>query len=217
MIVITSYFLTPYILDLPKLIKGEFEYVTGYPYEVNKYQKSLYESYSINGKRINFLFISDIEEYKHYKIGYLPNTSRGIKLIDFNKKDSSENKEVGFPYKSIFFYILFFILFFIVIVILTVLSPYLKLKLLLVSCILFYSTNTYLYFKYSINTGAWFSWSNKPLVYLILGVVSLVMLLLVELFGNRFDRNNNPNTLFIQIVGLVKLISVIYIFTKIKF
>lgn len=178
---ITIYFSRDYLLDFPKLIKGDFQYVTGYVDMIKKERKQSNEYVYIEGKKLNFCFTSGVETGKKYKIGYLPNTSRAIYGEVIDSDAGIKNTKIKFPHKGVLLYILGIGS----IILIILLSPYLKFKLLIIVSAFFYPINILLYIKEGLTSGAWFSFSNVGLLFLTIGVGSIIFLRIMYLVERK--------------------------------
>lgn len=201
-ILIMTYCALPYILDLPKLVTRNFNYVTGYVDDVRTEKKDINEYVYVEGKKIKFFFSANIEKYNTYKIAYLPHTSRAIYGVKLEGNTLKVEKKIGFPFKQLFFFIFGLS----VLVLLAFLSPYLRFKLLILACIIYYPTNLYLYINYGISSGIWFSLSNQGLSSILIGV-AILLVLGVCYFIERLKDYDTPVTLFIiQVFSILKIL-----------
>lgn len=205
---VTIYFLKPYFLDFPKLIKGDFYYVTGYVDNVKTEKKDFQQYIYIEGKKLKFFFSSGVEVGKRYKIGYLPNTSRAIygKLLDNNQL--SNGTTIKFPYKDI----ALFIGILGAIVLLIGLSSYLRFKLLIIASVVFYPINILLYVKEGLKLGLWFSFRNTGLLFLTFGAGITIFVLLIYLVERKRDWETPQTLIATQFMSVAKIFSLIETF-----
>lgn len=204
-LIITIYFLKPYFLDIPRLVKGDFKRITSTAYKVTSKSKDPYEYITMGGANIKFFFSSGIEEYNEYEVGYLPNTSRGIYAIKLDDNNISQESKIDFPFKEI----AIFILFAGILILLDVMSPYLKFKLFALSCIIFYPTFIYSFIKHGLKYGIWISRSNQ--IFVTLCVVSPLSLSIGFLY--LYEKYRNSKTmLYVQICAILNFLMVIALF-----
>ncbi|ADL52695.1 hypothetical protein Clocel_3004 [Clostridium cellulovorans 743B] len=206
-ILITMYMTVPYLLDVPKLITGNFNYVTGQVTKVSTKKKDFNEYVYIGGKEVRFFFSANVEKNSRYKIGYLPNTSRAIYGEKLDNYTSKVEDKIGFPIKKI----LFFIGFFVALGIIAFVAHYIVFKLLILSSAIFYPFNIYLYIKSGLAYGDWFSKNNEPLGNIILFGVVLMIFWGLYFVEKRKDQDNEaPLTLvFIQVIAILQIVLVL--------
>lgn len=202
-ILITIYMTVPYLLDVPKLITGNFNYVTGQVTKVSTKKKDFNEYVYISGKEVRFFFSANVEKNSRYKIGYLPNTSRAIYGEKLDNYTSKVEEKIGFPIGKI----LFFIGCFVALGIIAFVARYIGFKLLILSCAIYYPVNIYRYINSGLAYGNWFFKNNKPLDCIVLGVVLLLTFLGFYFVEKRKDENNEaPLTLvFIQVMAILQI------------
>lgn len=205
----TLYFLKPYFLDIPKLIRGDLYYVSGTVYDIRRERRDPSEYVYIGGKKLRFFFSSNVERNGAYKIGYLPNTSRAIYCVALDNNDESKSAAIGFPFKDILIFLLIIAAF----ILLVVLTPFLRLKLFVFASAVYYPMCIYLYFKFGIMNKVWFSFNNDGLVWLVLGLVCLLTLSIMYL-SEKYRHGEIVLTLiFAQVFAILKIIMAIILFT----
>ena len=197
-ILITIYFTKPYLYDLPKLITGNFSYATGYVTDTKIEGKDLNEYVYIDGKELKFIFSANVEEYSRYRIGYLPNTSRAIYGVKLDESTSKIEKKIGFPFAKT----LFFICMIAALVVLGLFSSYLRFKLLILACLIYFPTTIYIYIKQGLNFENWFSISNQGLLFILAGIAMLLIMGIIY-FIERCKKYETPLAFFvIQILSI---------------
>ncbi len=201
-ILIIAYFALPYLLDIPKLITGNFNYVTGYVYDVRTESKDPNEYVYIEGKKLKFFFGANVEMNKIYTIGYLPHTSRAIYGLKLDGSTLKVEKKIAFPIKKLLFFIGIMATF----VLLWILSPYIRFKLLIIACIIYYPINLYLYINYGISSGIWFSLSNQGLLFLLIGAAVLLLLGIFYFIEQPRDYETPFTLFFIQLFSILKIL-----------
>ncbi|WP_156826012.1 hypothetical protein [Paenibacillus terrigena] len=72
----------PFLKDSFRLVTGQYIVVEGYVQDLNHKSKDLNEYVVLSGVKISFLFDSQLEIGKKYRIKYLPNTQTGINSIE---------------------------------------------------------------------------------------------------------------------------------------
>lgn len=207
---ITIGVLEPYFLDTPKLIKGDFCYITGNVSRVKDVRKDIHDYVYIENKQLSFSFISDVEEGKKYKIGYLPNTSRAIYVEMLKNNASSNGIKIKFPYK----YIMLFIGFIGIWILLVGLAPYLKFKLIIIAGVFFYPANILLYVKEGLESGIWFSFHNHGLLLLILGILLTVGLWISYIIEKKKNPEIMGTLIGAQIMGASEMVALIETFQR---
>ena len=208
--IITLYLLVPYVLDLPNLILGKFSYTFGPVYQIRRERKSFYEYANIGGQEVKFVFSSNVDTDKSYKIGYLPHTKRAMFGEVLSSNNIENHKKIKFPLVEIISFLgiiaaLIFLIF---------ISPYVKMKLLGISSLIFYPFILYLYFKNGFNYGTCFSLVNKELSTLLLGLTGLLTLLLVYLIERHKNEDYFLTFLYAQIIASLQIIAVIFYLTN---
>lgn len=178
---ITIYFTKSYFLDIPQLVTGKLNYVSGRVQEIGRYSKDPTEYvYLTTGDEVDFFFSSGVTVNNFYKIGYLAHTRRAIYCEHFSI-NSSNNKAVGFPFKDI----LGFLAILGAIVFLIFISPYVKLKLFIPANIISIPTLIYYFIKYGVHNGIWFSVKNEGFFGLVICLVSILLIILMYFIENR--------------------------------
>ena len=181
----------PKLLDIPHLITGKLNYVTEQVVEIKRYSKDPTEYvYLSTGERIEFFFTSDLNEGDYYKIGYLPNTHKGVycEKIDLGGNTEDVERVIGFPFKDILGFLAIIAVFFFLILI----SPYIKMKLFIPTSIIAIPTFAYLFIKNGVQNGIWFSAENDGLLGLIIVLISSLIVFFLYLIERRhsdgFDK-----------------------------
>ncbi|MDP4144056.1 MAG: hypothetical protein Q8936_06160 [Bacillota bacterium] len=188
---ITVYLIKPYILDVPQLITGKLNYVTGEVQDIRTVSKDPTEYvYICGGYEVEFFFSSGVSKYKDYKIGYLTHTKRAIYCEQIDESNGYR-KAVGFPFKDI----LVFLTVIGGIIFIAVISQYVRFKLFIPVNIISFLVFTYYFIKFGIDYGIWFSADNKGLVGLIMGLVGL-FITLFSYFIERLRYRDNLVTFF---------------------
>lgn len=208
-IFIIVFVVLPYILDSAKLITGNYNHVTGYIYNITHDRRSPYDHVYIEGKKINFFFTSDMEKNNKYRIGYLPYTSRGISGVKIEGIVEKTEKKIGFPFKQLLLFILLLSGFFATMVLLIFLTPFLRYKLLILSSIIYYPTNLYLYVKSGLSSGIWFSLSNKGLTLILISLFFLIILVISHFLEKLKDDDAFWTLYFIQFFSIIQIIIVV--------
>jgi hypothetical protein len=102
---ITIYFIRPFLLDVPQLITGKLNYITGEVQDIRHFSKDpIQYVYLSGGEEVEFFFSSGVSEYKYYKIGYLTHTKRAI-YCEQIEEGSGYRKVINFPFKDILVYL----------------------------------------------------------------------------------------------------------------
>ena len=207
----TIYLMRGYFLDVPLLITGKLEYITGTAYNIRSGNKEFYEYVDIAGKgEVKFFFDSGVTRNRKYKIGYLYHTSRAIYCAEVTNNVVKQIKAVGFPFKKILFVSVFVVGFYL----LMFRSLYIRWKLFIPACILFYPSYLYVFVKYGLSHGYWFSRQNEAFVILIMAFLySLLSLIVLWLEKLRHDKADIM-MVFVQIAAIGKIVMVIRIFIK---
>lgn len=206
----TLYLLVPYILDLPNLVLGKFSYTFGPVYEIRRERKSFYEYANIGGKEVKFVFSANVDTNQSYKIGYLPHTKRAMFGEVLSSNNIENHKKIKFPLVEI----ISFLGIIAAIIFLIFISPYVKMKLLGVSSLIFYPFILYLYFKNGFNYGTWFSLVNKELLTLLLGLTGLLTLLLVYFIERHKNEDYFLTFLYAQVIAVLQIITVVFYLTN---
>lgn len=184
---ITIYFLKPNLLDIPQLITGKLNYVTGAVVEIKHYSKDPTDYVLLsNGEEVKFFFSSGVNNYDFYKIGYLTHTHKAIycEKIVLGSNNKKAGKVIGFPVKDILLFLailgaIFFLAF---------ISPFIKLKLFIPTNIIAIPTFAYYFTKYGMQNGIWFSVKNEGIVGLIMCIIFLIIIFFMNLLEKRkFD------------------------------
>ncbi|WPC41192.1 hypothetical protein [Clostridium sp. JS66] len=202
---ITIWLVKPYVLDIPQLITGKFNYVTAEVEDIRHFNKDPMEYvYLSNGKRVDFFFSSGVSRYKKYKIGYLTHTNRGIYCEEIDESNSHRTV-IGFPFKDILGYlaalgVIFFLIF---------ISPYVKLILFIPVNIISVPVFIYYFIKYRIDNGIWFSSENRGFVFLMFALV----IILTTLFGYFIEKAKSDDChviyVFAQVFSICELVFLI--------
>lgn len=169
----------PYVKDLPMLITGKLTYVTGQVTNIESYSKDPCQYVYLGEQEIVFFFDSGAKIDSNYNIGYLPNTNSGIYIAQLDNSTGINEKELEFPFKSIFQCICIIIILLLGMALLCYIGYKFKFKLLFLSCAIFYPTSIYLLIRYGIASWIWFSVKNQAFLALIIGLSSLLFLLLL--------------------------------------
>ena len=74
----------PILKDSYRLVTRQYIVIEGYVQNLSHKSKDFNEYVELNGVEISFLFDSQLEIGKKYRIHYLPNTQIGINSIDIN-------------------------------------------------------------------------------------------------------------------------------------
>jgi hypothetical protein len=210
-VLIFVFLILSYLKDLPGLITGNLIYITGEVTDIQTRSKDPSQYVFIEGKEVEFFFDSGAEIYKNYKIGYLPNTSRGIYIVQLGSNSTANERKLGFPFKSIFQYIGITIAFFSAMALLYYAGYKLRYKLLFLSCVIFYPTGIYFLIKYGLASWIWFSVNNQAFVALITGFISLIILRLLILLI-RYTLKEEDDILFVaQIIAAGHIFGAIYL------
>lgn len=181
---ITIYLLKPNLLDIPQLITGNFNYVTGEVVKIKHYSKDPTEYvYLSTGEEVEFFFSSGVNKYDSYKIGYLTHTHKAIycEKIGLGSNNEKAGKVIGFPFKDILLFLailgaLFFLVF---------ISPFIKLKVFIPTNIIAIPAFAYYFTKYGIESGIWFSIKNKGAFGLTIAIISSLMIFFIYLLEKR--------------------------------
>lgn len=177
----TVYLLKPYLLDVPQLITGKLNYVTGIVLDIRTVSKDPTDYvYLSSGDEVKFFFSSGVSRYKDYKIGYLTHTKRAIYCEQIDESNGNR-KAMGFPLKDILLYLcilgaIFFLIF---------ISAYVKFRLYIPVNIISIPIFIYFSIKYGIKQGIWFSIKNEGFFDLILSSAVLLMTLLIYFIEKR--------------------------------
>lgn len=181
---ITIYFLKPNFLDIPQLITGKLNYVTGEVVEIKHYSKDPTDYvYLSTGEEVEFFFSSGVSKYDFYKIGYLTHTHKAIycEKIVLGSNNEKAGKVIGFPFKDILLFLailgaIFFLAF---------ISQFIKLKVFIPTNIIAIPTFAYYFTKYGMQNGIWFSFKNEGISGLIIGIIFSLMIFFIYLLEKR--------------------------------
>ncbi len=181
---ITIYFLKPNFLDIPQLITGKLNYVTGEVVEIKHYSKDPTDYvYLSTGEEVEFFFSSGVSKYDFYKIGYLTHTHKAIycEKIVLGSNNEKAGKVIGFPFKDILLFLailgaIFFLAF---------ISPFIKFKVFIPTNIIAIPTFAYYFTKYGMQNGIWFSFKNEGLSGLIIGIIFSLMIFFIYLLEKQ--------------------------------
>ncbi len=181
---ITIYFLKPNFLDIPQLITGKLNYVTGEVVEIKHYSKDPTDYvYLSTGEEVEFFFSSGVSKYDFYKIGYLTHTHKAIycEKIVLGSNNEKAGKVIGFPFKDILLFLailgaIFFLAF---------ISQFIKLKVFIPTNIIAIPTFAYYFTKYGMQNGIWFSFKNEGIFGLIIGIIFSLMIFFIYLLEKR--------------------------------
>ncbi|MDU1411520.1 MAG: hypothetical protein E6929_01790 [Clostridium sp.] len=198
-------FVLPYILDSAKLITGNYKYVNGYVSSITRKTRNPHEYICIDGKKIDFFGTANVEKHNRYKIAYLPYTSRGMGGVKIENSVAATDKKIGFPFESL----LFVVGFFAAMALLFFLTPFLRYKLLILSCIIYYPANLYLYVKSGLSSGIWFSLSNKGLTLILISLFFLIILGISHFLEKLKDDDAFWTLYFIQFFSIMQIIIVV--------
>lgn len=209
---ITIYLLKPNFLDIPQLITGKLNYVTGEVLAIKNYSKDPTEYvYMSTGEGVKFFFSSGLSKYDFCKIGYLPHTHRAIycEKIVLGSNNEKEEKVIGFPFKDIllFFAVIGTILF------LMFISPFIKLKVFIPTNIIAIPTFAYYFIKYGMQNGIWFSVKNECIFGLIMSIIYSLIIFFIYLLEKRKFDDFYKTYFFAQLFSvceLALLISVVF-------
>lgn len=94
-LIYTSLF--PRILDVPRLVTGNFVYAEGYAVVYHGGGKTPWDHVYIGDHHARFFLESGIESVSECKMGYLPHSKRGIYLEKSNNNIPLEERKVRFP------------------------------------------------------------------------------------------------------------------------
>ncbi|URZ17743.1 hypothetical protein [Clostridium felsineum] len=205
---ITIYFLKPNFLDIPQLITGKLNYVTGEVAEIKHYSKDpTYYVYLSTGEEIEFFFSCGVSQYDFCKIGYLTHTHKAIycEKIVVGSNNKKEGKVVGFPFKDILLFIAimgaaFFLAF---------ISPFIKLKLFIPTNIIAIPIFAYYFIKYGMENGIWFSIENESIFGLIMGIMGSLMIFSIYLLEKRKFDDFYRTYLCAQMCSILELVMLI--------
>lgn len=200
------HFTVPYLKDLPKLITGKLIYSVEYVYNVRRPSKSSTEYIEVEGKTLEFFMTSGIKTHQYYKVGYLPNTNRGIYLGELGYDPNAQETKVGFPVEDIFIYVLLIAGAFL----LAIVAPFFRWRFLILSCILSYPVNIYLLFDKGIKSWLWVTKYNDAFSTLALQVLGLLFLFIFNFIEKRKDEEIIGTLFFAQIVAVGNMGSFIY-------
>jgi len=176
---ITIYFLKPNFLDIPQLITGKLNYVTGEVVEIKHYSKDPTDYvYLSTGEEVEFFFSSGVSKYDFYKIGYLTHTHKAIycEKIVLGSNNEKAGKVIGFPFKDILLFLAILGAF---------ISQFIKLKVFIPTNIIAIPTFAYYFIKYGIQNGIWFSFKNEGIFGLIIGIIFSLMIFFIYLLEKR--------------------------------
>lgn len=187
---IIIYLIRPYILDIPQLITGKLNYVTGFVIEEKHESKGPNEYVFLStGDQVKFFFSSGVSVGKEYKIGYLTHTSKALYCAELNTSDE-EFKELGFPLKDIALFSGIMAVF----LLLAFIGPYIKWRVFVPANIICLPTFLFFFVKYRIDNGIWFAKENWGAFGLISGIIFLLLGLLFRYLEKR--RPGEENTIF---------------------
>ncbi|QAT39859.1 hypothetical protein [Clostridium sp. JN-9] len=198
---ITIYFIKPYFLDIPQLVTGKLNYVTGKVQETKHYSKDPIEYVFLStGEEVEFFFSSGVSKNNFYKIGYLTHTKRAIYCGQFSIT-SSNNKVVGFPFKDILGFLailgaIFFLIF---------ISPYVKWKLFIPVNIISIPTFIYYFIKYRVDNGIWFSVKNNGFLGLMFCLVFILLTFFMHFIEKRRSDDFYRTYVFAQLFSICEL------------
>lgn len=164
--------LIPRIQDVPSLVKGNLNRISGYAIIGKKASKDFYDHIYIEGTRVDFFLDAGVKSGEKCTIYYLPKSRRGISIEKDSIGLSEKQRKVGVPWGPILsiLYILVIILFI-----------NLAFWFLIIGSMIFYPLNLYLYIYYGRLNGAWSAHNNDALANIIGGIGFLAMLLIIFL------------------------------------
>ncbi|SHH92320.1 hypothetical protein [Clostridium grantii] len=199
------YFAIPYVKDIPQLVTGNIEYTKWRVYSVEKRDKDLYHRINVNGREIKFFFEGNLIEGKNYKIGYLTNSKRGIYLELLDDDMKTPIKKIGFPFKSILFYIAFFICLIGMLILSYKIGEVYRYKIFLIVSLLFYPISIAYFVYYGFNTGELISPNNVGFAALIAGGVCLLFFIPSKMLvtWNRWDEEGL--LIFAQFIAVLEI------------
>lgn len=198
---VTICFLKPYFLDVPQLITGRLNYVTGEVQDIRHFSKDPTEYVFLSsGEEVEFFFSSGVSKYKDYKIGYLTHTKRAIYCEQIDES-SGYRKAIDFPFKDILGYlailgVVFFLMF---------ISPYVKLKLYIPVNIISIPIFIYYFIKYGLDNGIWFSVKNEGFLGLMFCLAFILITLLMYFIEKWKSDDFYKIYLFAQFYSICEL------------
>lgn len=201
---ITIYLLKPNFLDIPQLITGKLNYVTGKVVEIKHYSKDPTDYvYLSTGEEVKFFFSSGVSKDDFYKIGYLTHTHKAIycEKIVLGSNNEKEEKVIGFPFKDV-------LLFFAVIggmALLAFISPYIRFKVFIPTNIIAIPTFAYYFMKCGMQNGIWFSVKNEGIFGLIMGIIFSLMIFFMYLLEKRKSDDFDTIYFFAQLFSICEL------------
>ncbi len=201
---ITIYFLKPNFLDIPQLITGKLNYVTGEVVEIKHYGKDPTDYvYLSTGEEVEFFFSSGVSKYEFYKIGYLTHTHKAIycEKIVLGSNNEKAEKVIGFPFKDILLFLailgaIFFLAF---------ISPFIKLKVFIPTNIIAIPTFAYYFTKYGMQNSIWFSVKNEGMLGLIIGIIFSLMIFFIYLLEKRMSDDFYKTYFLAQLFSICEL------------
>lgn len=199
-------FILPYLKDVPKLVTRKLTYSVEYVYNVERPRKSFTEYVEVEGKTLKFFFTSKIKTHRYYKIGYLPNSNRGIYVGELGYSKTSEETKVSFPAKELFSYIGLLAGIGLIIVI----TPFLRWRFLILSCILSYPVTLYLFISHGIKSGVWISEYNRGFPHLVGQLLGILVIMIFNFIERRKDEDIPTTLFFTQILAIGNMASFIY-------
>lgn len=205
---ITAFLTKSFILDIPQLITGKLNYVTGKVVDIKTIAKVPKEFVYLNeGDEVEFFFASDVIKNKDYKIGYLTHTKRAIYCEQINEINGFK-KTVGFPFKDI----LVFLAICAVLIFIISTCKYVKFKLFIPINIISFPTFTYFFIKYGLDNGIWFSIENKGLFSLICALMFIFFTLLAYFIEKRKSKDCDRAFFLAQLSSIFDIILIIGLF-----
>lgn len=209
---IIIYLMRGYFLDIPQLITGKLNYVTGTVCDIETYRKDPTKYvYLDNGQEVKFFFESGVDKNKEYKIGYLSHTLRAIYCAELNGNNEGKVRELGFPFLSI----LGFLGIMAAMIFLMFISKFVRWKLFIPACIIFYPSCIYKFINYGLTNGIWFGKDNRGFVSLTIGVASSLTIAFVSFAERKRDGDNFITLFFVQMFALIYILMAAGLFLEI--
>lgn len=198
----TFYLIKPYILDVPQLVTGKLNYVTGKVQDIRTKSKDpTHYVYLYGGGMVEFFFSSGVNKYERYKIGYLTHTRRAIYCEQIDAINGN-NKVIGFPVMDILSYLAILG----VVIFIGIISQYIKFKLFIPVNIISFPAFTYFFIKYGIDNDIWFSVKNDGFSGLIFCSIGLFLTLFLYFIEKLKPRDNYVVSFFFaQVFSLLNI------------
>lgn len=199
------FFMLPNLQDIPQLVTGKLNYVTGMVFETKTKNKDPMEYvYLDTGDEVRFFFASDVKKFQEYKIGYLNHSLRAIYCAEVDYT-GNVTKRLVFPIKDILFFILIMgIMIFIVFV-----SQFIKFKIFIPSSIISIIGLLYFFISDGTKNKIWFSALNKGFPSLMICIAGILITLMLRFGEKKKDGELFWTYFFAQVFSISSIMMLI--------